>query len=221
MKSSQDTVNSNLNFDEDSLKGDYSNVALLVLLYMMQGVISGIGYALPLILLNKGNTYEDQAIFSLANYPFTGECGVVGELDTRQFVADDRQHISCVKIPSMINVRLGGDPKKKFIVSEKVFPLRFFLRKNMKTFPRVFPLFLSLLGVFVCLLYWIIAQKKRRKTREPKEKSFSHLVVCFSEAVVGANCRFNLYQVLWSAENVAFVFPAIDWWFHASSVLSH
>lgn len=81
MKSSQNIVNANLNFDEDSLKGDYSNVALLVLLYMMQGVISGIGYALPLILLNKGNTYEDQAIFSLANYPFTGECGVVGELD--------------------------------------------------------------------------------------------------------------------------------------------
>jgi MFS transporter, PAT family, solute carrier family 33 (acetyl-CoA transportor), member 1 len=66
-------ITRNINFDGESLRGDYSNVALLVLLYTMQGVILGVGYAFPIILHNKGNSYEDQAIFSLAFYPATGE----------------------------------------------------------------------------------------------------------------------------------------------------
>ncbi|RWS08540.1 acetyl-coenzyme A transporter 1-like protein [Dinothrombium tinctorium] len=53
------------------LKGDYLNLFLLLILYFMQGIPIGIGEVIPLILVNKGVTYDKQALFSLAAWPFS------------------------------------------------------------------------------------------------------------------------------------------------------
>lgn len=66
-------MNKKIDNESLSLSGDYSNVALIILLYIMQGILIGVGYSLPIILHNKGNSFEDQAIFSLVFYPATGE----------------------------------------------------------------------------------------------------------------------------------------------------
>lgn len=61
-------------FDEHekpNLSGDYGNIAILTLLYLMQGIPLGITYSMPFILQNKGVSYKDQAAFSFAFYPFT------------------------------------------------------------------------------------------------------------------------------------------------------
>lgn len=55
---------------ETDLKGDYKNVALLLLLYLLQGVPIGIAQAIPILLQNRGVTYADQAKFSIVLYPF-------------------------------------------------------------------------------------------------------------------------------------------------------
>jgi len=44
-----------------NLKGDWSNIFLLLFLYMMQGIPLGLVHAIPLFLQSKQNvTYKDQ-----------------------------------------------------------------------------------------------------------------------------------------------------------------
>lgn len=61
-----------LNCEKSDLTGDYRNVAVLLMLYLMQGIPLGITAAVPILLQNRGVTYKEQAAFSLAFYPFTG-----------------------------------------------------------------------------------------------------------------------------------------------------
>lgn len=70
-------VNEEAGVEEDqveeaaNLKGDYGNVAILLFLYILQGIPLGISSAVRLLLQNRGVSYKDQALFSLASYPFT------------------------------------------------------------------------------------------------------------------------------------------------------
>ncbi|XP_050522836.1 acetyl-coenzyme A transporter 1-like isoform X2 [Daktulosphaira vitifoliae] len=58
--------------NKPNLKGDWKNIYLLILLYTLQGVPVGFLSAMPIILKNHRNTtYEDQAVFSIANWPFS------------------------------------------------------------------------------------------------------------------------------------------------------
>jgi MFS transporter, PAT family, solute carrier family 33 (acetyl-CoA transportor), member 1 len=59
--------------EKSNLSGDYGNIAVLLLLYTLQGIPLGCTYAIPLLLQNRGVSYSDQAAFSFAFYPFTGE----------------------------------------------------------------------------------------------------------------------------------------------------
>lgn len=57
--------------EKSNLKGDYGNMATLLGLYFIQGIISGLTSAVPILLQNRGVTYKQQAIFSIAQYPFS------------------------------------------------------------------------------------------------------------------------------------------------------
>ena len=50
---------------------DYGSVALLLLLYTLQGVPMGLSASVSFILQEKGATYAEQGIFSLASWPFS------------------------------------------------------------------------------------------------------------------------------------------------------
>ncbi|KAG4068279.1 hypothetical protein HA402_007799 [Bradysia odoriphaga] len=54
-----------------NLKGDYGNIAILLLLYMLQGIPLGISSAVPILLQNRGVSYSEQAGFTFAYYPYT------------------------------------------------------------------------------------------------------------------------------------------------------
>jgi len=53
------------------LKGDRLNIALLMLLYVLQGIPLGISSSIPYLLQSRHITYKEQAMFSLASWPFS------------------------------------------------------------------------------------------------------------------------------------------------------
>jgi PAT family acetyl-CoA transporter-like MFS transporter 1 len=53
------------------LKGDYGNIALLLFLYMLQGVPLGLSQTMDLILQEKNIPYEEQGIFSSVSWPYS------------------------------------------------------------------------------------------------------------------------------------------------------
>lgn len=53
------------------LQGDYLNVALLLLLYVLQGIPLGMAASIPMILQNKNVSYKQQAMFSFVYWPFS------------------------------------------------------------------------------------------------------------------------------------------------------
>ncbi len=57
--------------EQPNLQGDRGNVALLTFLYFMQGIVSGLSAAMPLLLQNYGASYTQQAQFSMAVWPFS------------------------------------------------------------------------------------------------------------------------------------------------------
>lgn len=54
-----------------NLKGDYCNIAFLLLLYVLQGVPIGLSSAVPLLLQNRKVSYSEQALFSFVTWPFS------------------------------------------------------------------------------------------------------------------------------------------------------
>ena len=53
------------------LKGDKIHILLLFFLYILQGVPIGIKMSMPLILQRLSVPYSDQAVFSIARYPYS------------------------------------------------------------------------------------------------------------------------------------------------------
>ncbi|CAK9056921.1 unnamed protein product [Durusdinium trenchii] len=53
-----------------NLKGEWGNIALLCLLYTLQGIPLGLGQVFPLLLKDRGASYTDLGIFSLQSWPF-------------------------------------------------------------------------------------------------------------------------------------------------------
>ena len=56
---------------ELGLKGDYGNIALLMFLYILQGIPLGIGGSIPMLLQSRNVSYKDQAVFSFVFWPFS------------------------------------------------------------------------------------------------------------------------------------------------------
>ncbi|XP_064642289.1 acetyl-coenzyme A transporter 1-like [Lineus longissimus] len=55
----------------DSLRGDYTNIAVLLFLYIMQGIPLGLSGSIPLILQSRKVSYREQAMFSFVFWPFS------------------------------------------------------------------------------------------------------------------------------------------------------
>ncbi|KAK3087764.1 hypothetical protein FSP39_010328 [Pinctada imbricata] len=53
------------------LKGDYMNIAVLMFLYVLQGIPLGIGGSIPMLLQSRNVSYKDQAVFSFVFWPFS------------------------------------------------------------------------------------------------------------------------------------------------------
>jgi len=53
------------------LKGDRLNVALLMLLYVLQGIPLGISASIPYLLQSRHISYKEQAVFSFVSWPFS------------------------------------------------------------------------------------------------------------------------------------------------------
>jgi len=59
--------------EPSNLQGDYHNVALLLVLYTLQGIPMGFSAAVPLILKERGATFSDIALFSVCSLPFSAK----------------------------------------------------------------------------------------------------------------------------------------------------
>lgn len=67
----KDDTDSKEHHSSPNLKGDYGSIAVLVFLYILQGIPLGLSGAIPMILQNRGVSYSEQAMFSLGNWPFS------------------------------------------------------------------------------------------------------------------------------------------------------
>ena len=56
-----------------NLKGDYGNIAMLLFLYLLQGVPLGLIYAVPIVLQKRGLSYKDQAGLSFSQWPYASK----------------------------------------------------------------------------------------------------------------------------------------------------
>ena len=55
---------------QTGLRGDYGALALLLLLYTLQGIPIGLSAVVPMVLAEKQVSSLDQAVFSIVQYPF-------------------------------------------------------------------------------------------------------------------------------------------------------
>lgn len=55
----------------DHLRGDRANIALLLFLYILQGIPLGLAGAVPMILSSRKVSYSEQAMFSFVYWPFS------------------------------------------------------------------------------------------------------------------------------------------------------
>ena len=56
---------------DGSLKGDRGSIALLMFLYILQGIPLGIGSSIPYLLTSRKVSYSDQALYSFVHWPFS------------------------------------------------------------------------------------------------------------------------------------------------------
>ena len=56
---------------KSGIAGDEGNIAILLFLYILQGIPLGLAAAVPLILTNRNVSYKQQAGFSFAYWPFS------------------------------------------------------------------------------------------------------------------------------------------------------
>jgi len=56
---------------EPNLEGEWGNIAILTLLYILQGVPMGLAAAVPLMLKEKNVSYQELGTFSLTSWPFS------------------------------------------------------------------------------------------------------------------------------------------------------
>ena len=57
--------------NQKGLKGDYGSIALLMFLYILQGIPLGLGGSIPMLLTSRKVSYKDQALFSFVFWPFS------------------------------------------------------------------------------------------------------------------------------------------------------
>jgi Acetyl-coenzyme A transporter 1 len=64
-------LNKNGFVSSSELQSDQASIALLMLLYVLQGIPLGIAGSIPYLLSSRHISYKDQALFSLVHWPFS------------------------------------------------------------------------------------------------------------------------------------------------------
>ena len=88
------------------LRGDYHNVALLLLLYTLQGIPMGFAAAVPLILKERGASFSDIALFSICNVPFSAKLFWAPLVDSKYSASIGRRKTWLVPMQLMIGIIL-------------------------------------------------------------------------------------------------------------------
>lgn len=91
---------------EEGLKGDYGALALLMLLYTLQGIPMGLSGSIALLLAERKITTADQALFSIIAYPFAFKLLWAPIVDSIYSSAFGRRKTWIVPIQSAIGVLL-------------------------------------------------------------------------------------------------------------------
>ncbi|XP_015756178.1 PREDICTED: acetyl-coenzyme A transporter 1-like [Acropora digitifera] len=86
------------------LKRDKGNIALLVFLYVLQGIPLGLAGAMPLLLQTKSVAYKDQAKFSLVFWPFSIKLLWAPIVDTAYFSSFGRRKTWLVPVQYLIGI---------------------------------------------------------------------------------------------------------------------
>lgn len=87
-----------------SLKGDYGNIALLMFLYILQGIPLGLAGSIPMLLTSRKVSYKDQAVFSFVFWPFSIKLLWAPLVDSLYFARFGRRKTWLVPIQYLIGV---------------------------------------------------------------------------------------------------------------------
>ena len=83
---------------------DKRNIALLVFLYVLQGIPLGLAGAMPMLLQTKKVAYKDQATFSLVFWPFSMKLLWAPIVDTVYFSRFGRRKSWLVPVQYLIGI---------------------------------------------------------------------------------------------------------------------
>lgn len=89
---------------QSSLKGDRGNIALLMFLYVLQGIPLGLAGAMPMLLQTRKVAYKDQATFSLVFWPFSMKLLWAPIVDTVYFSRFGRRKSWLVPVQYLLGI---------------------------------------------------------------------------------------------------------------------
>lgn len=89
---------------QPNIKRDRGNIALLVFLYVLQGIPLGLAGAMPMLLQTRKVAYKDQATFSLVFWPFSMKLLWAPIVDTAYFSRFGRRKSWLVPVQYVIGI---------------------------------------------------------------------------------------------------------------------
>ena len=89
---------------QPSFKRDRGSIALLVFLYVLQGIPLGLAGAMPMLLQTRKVAYKDQATFSLVFWPFSIKLLWAPIVDTAYFSRFGRRKSWLVPVQYLIGI---------------------------------------------------------------------------------------------------------------------
>jgi len=89
-----------------SVTRDTRNIALLVFLYVLQGIPLGLAGAMPMLLQTRKVAYKDQATFSLVFWPFSMKLLWAPIVDTTSFSRFGRRKSWLVPVQYLMGIFL-------------------------------------------------------------------------------------------------------------------
>ena len=87
-----------------NIRRDRGNIALLVFLYVLQGIPLGLAGAMPMLLQTRKIEYKDQAKFSLVFWPFSLKLLWAPIVDTAYFARFGRRKTWLVPVQYLIGI---------------------------------------------------------------------------------------------------------------------
>merc|ERR1719391_1721059 len=99
--------------EKKGVAGDERNIAVLLFLYVLQGIPLGLAAAIPLILTNKNVSFKQQAEFSFAYWPFSVKLLWAPIVDSLYVASFGRRKTWLVPVQYLIGVTM-------FVLSLKV-----------------------------------------------------------------------------------------------------